>query len=395
MFKQLKIRFNIIYIISIALILGASLFVIYSSTYRSTVEEIDKRLEINKIETMGHGINNQQVIEGTQAPTEFEPIEDDTRFTDEIIVENNEANIDQIIIDTFGTDFTKLENNNIITNGEEYYAYNQLQHETKFIDVSKDINYLDTFKTNLVRTFILILIFAAIFGYFFINQLIRPVAENYERQKEFVADASHELKTPLAVLKSCLNLIAKGDSESEELIKYSQMEVDRLTSLTTNLLKLSETDAPSAEVIDISYQTNLILSGIEVQLFEKNIIFTSDVHDELNVNISSEEYSQLIHILIDNAVKYNDKRRKVKLSLHQNKMNAELIVSNTADPISRENLNKLFDRFYREDKSRNDRTKGFGLGLSIANHIVNKYDGSIEADYQNSRFKMVIKLPIK
>ncbi len=80
------------------------------------------------------------------------------------------------------------------------------------------------------------------------------------------------------------------------------MEVDRLTSLTTNLLKLSETDAPSAEVIDISYQTNLILSGIEVQLFEKNIIFKSDVHDELNVNISSEEYSQLIHLLIDNAV---------------------------------------------------------------------------------------------
>ncbi len=393
MFKQLKIRFNIIYIISIALILGASLFVIYSSTYRSTFNDINMRLELNKNDSRIPTVQNEMNNDG-QMSTKFEPIDNGDRFTDEIIVENSGNDIQTIINETLGSEYTQIESN-IITNGEEYYAYNQLKTETKFIDITKDINFLNEFRANLVRIFALILLFAAIFGYFFIKQLIKPIAENYERQKEFVADASHELKTPLAVLKSCLNLIAKGDSESDELIEYSQMEVDRLTNLTTNLLKLSENDTPSNKVIDVSYQTMLILSGVEVQLFEKKINFTSTIQENLKINITSEEYTQLIHILIDNALKYNDKRRKINLELRQNKSNIDLIVSNTADPIDKENINKLFDRFYREDKSRNKQTKGFGLGLSIANHIVVKYAGTIEASYQNSNFRIIIKFPIK
>lgn len=389
MFKQLKIRLNLIYLISIAIILGLSLTVIYTSTYRSTFESVGKRLDVKNIATTGVEDNEQRI------PVDrFEPLDTQGSFNDEIIVENNEQSLETIIEENIGSGY-EINDDNLITNGEEYYAYKQLETQTKLIDVSKEISFLMSFKANLIRIFFLIMSFAAIFGYFFIKQIIRPVAQSYDLQKQFVADASHELKTPLAVLKSCLSLIAKGDSESQELIEYSQMEVSRLSNLTSKLLKLSENPVPAKDIIDISHQTNLILSGVEVQLFEKQINFTSQVKDNLQVNITAEEYSQLIHILIDNACKYNDKRQKVKLELSEWRSEAHLIVSNTSDYVSEGDLEKLFERFYREDKSRNKETKGFGLGLSIASHIVNTYKGSIEATYDNSRFKIIIKLPIK
>ncbi len=389
MFKQLKIKLNIIYILSIALILGTSLLFIYTSTVDSTYSEINKRLEIN-------GKNNADGMPIDAPPNgEFTNVEEDNRFSDEIVVDNNDKTIEQLVEENIGEGYAIDTENQIVSNDDEYYAYNMLETETKFIAITKDINFLQAFRVNLIKIFALIMILASVFGYFFIKTIIKPVAENYELQKEFVADASHELKTPLAVLKSCLNLIAKGDDESQELIKYSQMEVDRLTNLTSNLLKLSENGKASDEVTDLSFQTDLILSGIEVQLFENQMKFNHNIAENIKVNISSEEYSQLIHILIDNATKYNDSRKKIDLKLQASKNNAYLTVSNTADPISEEDLSKLFERFYREDKSRNEKTKGFGLGLSIASHIVNKYHGTISCDYQNSRFIMKVKLPLK
>ncbi len=394
MFKKLSLKLNIIYIISIAIILGGSLFVIYKSTERDTYKDINQRLNAN-IRTKNEIDKYGDVIPEEEVPQEFDEPKEDNHFSDELIVENGDSTLAELIEENIGSNFDINVEKEFITDGDNYYAYNQIANETKFIEITKDVNFLDSFRSNLIRIFLLIITFAGIFGYFFIKQIIKPVADNYKRQQEFVADASHELKTPLAVLKSCLNLIGKGDADSAELIKYSQMEVDRLTSLTSNLLKLSENTAASNDIIDVSYQTNLTLSGIEVQLFEKQINFTSVIEDELKVNITAEEYSQLIHILIDNAVKYNDARKKIKLELHQSKNSVVLVVSNTSDPISEENLNKLFDRFYREDKSRNDQAKGFGLGLSIANHIVQKYNGTIDCTYANSRFQIFIKLPIK
>lgn len=393
MFKKLNIKLNIIYIISIGIILSGSLFVIYKSTEHDTYKNISQRLNAN-IHTQNDFNNFKNPPPNKESLQEFDNSKKDNYFNDELIVENKNLTLEELIKNNLGDDFKINYDKQIITNNHNYYAYKQIARETKFIDITRDINFLNSFRSNLIKIFSFIIIFSEIFGYFFIRQIIKPVAENYKRQQEFVADASHELKTPLAVLKSCLNLIEKNDDDSIELIKYSQIEINRLTNLTNNLLKLSENTIASNDVINVSYQTNLILSGIEVQLFEKQIDFTSIIEDNLKANITAEEYSQLIHILIDNALKYNDDRQQIKLELQHSKNNILLIVSNTSNPIKEDNFKKLFERFYREDKSRNSHTQGFGLGLSIANHIITKYNGSIDCTYENSYFKIFIKLPL-
>lgn len=393
MIKRLKKRLLLIYIVSIAFILGISLGILYINTKDHTLDEVNRRLDY-EIKTSTGEIIKAPRTKGDESFKEQTPT-DIPKFNDELIINNDDKSLKTIVLENFGSEYTINMSDHTITDGTNYYAFNKLEKQTKFLEITKDVNFIREFRFTLIKAYILIMIFICIFGYIFIKIVTKPVVETYNRQKEFVADASHELKTPLAVLKSCLKLIANNDEESDELIKYSQMEVDRLVKLTGNLLRLSEEDEPSNEVLDISYQTTLVLSGIEVQLFEKGIQFTSEIEDEIKVNISSEEYAQIVHILLDNATKYNDHRKKIKLSLKKNKNYAELQVVNTADYIKQEDLSKLFDRFYREDKSRNEKTKGFGLGLSIADHIVNKYRGNINVAYENGEFRIKVKLNLK
>lgn len=393
MIKRLKKRLLLIYIVSIAFILGISLGILYINTKDHTLDEVNRRLDY-EIKTSTGEIIKAPRTKGDESFKEQTPT-DIPKFNDELIINNDDKSLKTIVLENFGSEYTINMSDHTITDGTNYYAFNKLEKQTKFLEITKDANFIREFRFTLIKAYILIMIFICIFGYIFIKIVTKPVVETYNRQKEFVADASHELKTPLAVLKSCLKLIANNDEESDELIKYSQMEVDRLVKLTGNLLRLSEEDEPSNEVLDISYQTTLVLSGIEVQLFEKGIQFTSEIEDEIKVNISSEEYAQIVHILLDNATKYNDHRKKIKLSLKKNKNYAELQVVNTADYIKQEDLSKLFDRFYREDKSRNEKTKGFGLGLSIADHIVNKYRGNINVAYENGEFRIKVKLNLK
>lgn len=393
MIKRLKKRLLLIYIVSIAFILGLSLGVLYINTKDHTLDEVNRRLDYEIKTNSGEVIKAPRNM-GDETFKEQTPT-DIPKFNDELIINNDDKSLKVIVLENFGSDYTIDTNNHTITDGTNYYAYNKLEKQTKFLEITKDVNFISEFRLTLIKAYIVIMIFICIFGYIFIKIVTKPVVETYNRQKEFVADASHELKTPLAVLKSCLKLIANKDEESEELIAYSQMEVDRLVKLTGNLLRLSEEDEPSKEILDISYQTALILSGIEVQLFEKNIKFTSEIEDDIKVNISSEEYAQIVHILVDNAAKYNDHRKKIKLSLKKYKNNAELQVVNTANYIKQEDLSKLFERFYREDKSRNEKTKGFGLGLSIADHIVNKYRGNINVAYEKGEFIIKVKFNLK
>lgn len=383
MFRTFRNKVFAIYVLSISILLVGSLTFVYVRSYNEMEASITQRLSDDK----GHQERPNQ------PDVESEPLAVDKVNIDDArdITLAADADLEQQLANYLGTDFVIDYQSQLITSGSETYMYNQTAGVYKIVKVTYDLQYISNLKTTLIILGLVVVTLFSIIGFILINKLVEPIKQSYQIQNQFVSDASHELKTPLAIIKSCLQLIAKGDEDSANLIDYCQDETDRLIRLTSNLLQLSETDKPSYERINVSEVLELLISGIEVNLFERNIAFESSIAPEVFARVASDDINQLTHILIDNAVKYNDDRAKVLVKLEQSNRSLVLVVINSSDRISAENLEHLFDRFYRVESSRTE--KGFGLGLSLAQHLTNKYDGEIRAEYNSGYFSIIVKIP--
>ena len=223
---------------------------------------------------------------------------------------------------------------------------------------------------------------------------IRPVAENVQRQRQFVTDAGHELKTPLAIIQANAEALELTAGES----KYSRnirAQVARLTDLTRNLLTLARFDedgaAPSLTELDLS---SLAAEGVEsfrAPAEQKGLRLTADIAPNVTVLADREQMKQLLSILLDNAVKYCAPGGEIALALRREDR-ATLRLSNTVTDQSADPA-RLFDRFYRPDASRSRETGGYGIGLSAAQAIVRLHKGSLEAAYEGDRMVFTLRLP--
>lgn len=395
MFKQLKYKVFAIYFLSILIILVGSLTFVYARSVDEMESSIGQRLEGTKKEPEGKEHGSEAL--SNAIPSETPKLEEAENSIPDINVdeardltiaedENFMTKLNNYLGDSYAIDYDKQ----VITAGYDTYVYKEVDNAYKLVKVTYDLEYIDSLQTTLMIFGLLVVVIFSIVGYILITKLIEPIKESYETQNRFVSDASHELKTPLAIIKSCLDLIAKGDNE-EELVTYCQGETDRLIRLTNNLLQLSEHSVRDYELINLSKSIELLISGVEVGLFEKKIKLSSDIETDINARIANDDINQLLHILIDNGVKYNDDRRRLKVVLRKISKHIYLEVENTSNVVEEEQLEQLFDRFYRTDKSRSE--KGFGLGLSIAKHITEKYNGDIQASYGSGKFKVTIKFP--
>ncbi len=251
-----------------------------------------------------------------------------------------------------------------------------------FVDASREIMSFRSFLSasvlaglvGLTLVFILVLIFSGI--------AIKPVAESYEKQKRFITDASHEIKTPLAIINSANEVIEIENGESD-WTKSINNQVKRLSSLTQELVLLSRMDEESYKpkktdfnLSDVCLETAHSFDAV-AQTSEKtyNVSITPDVRFEGD----EENIRQLISLLLDNAMKYSDVHGSVTLSLNSSGKNKILTVENTVDEIKKGDLNVLFERFYRSDSSRSSETGGSGIGLSVAKAIVTAHGGKITA----------------
>ena len=219
------------------------------------------------------------------------------------------------------------------------------------------------------------------------NRIVRPIAESYEKQKRFITDAGHEIKTPLTVIAANVDLL-EADIGENECLSDIREETARLSSLTGDLVSLSrmeeaegailKTDFPISDLI--TEETNTFRAPITAQ--KKN--FSVQVSPNLTMNGSPGAIRQLISILLDNALKYSPEGGGIALSLTASKKELFLTVSNTTKEVMREEeLPRLFDRFYRTDTSRNSETGGHGIGLSIARAITDAHGGRISASVKN------------
>ncbi len=211
------------------------------------------------------------------------------------------------------------------------------------------------------------------------KRAIRPFVENVERQQQFIANASHEIKTPLAVLSANTDLLAMMGTEAK-FVDSNKRQIKRLNSLVEQMLILSRYDegeaAATKEEVDLVAVTKAIVEEILPVLNEKGlqVEFTGEAQTIVTTNKSA--MTELIRILLDNAMKYTVGEPVITVEAKRN----QLAIGNETEPMTKEQVSQIFDRFYRVDSSRNRTTGGSGLGLSIAQKIAETNDVQLTAE---------------
>lgn len=269
----------------------------------------------------------------------------------------------------------------------DVYRYGKFYNEQEkttliiFLDCSKE---LSNIYSSIIFSIILSLIGSfSVFILVVISSkfFLKPVYESYKKQKQFITDAGHEIKTPLAIIDANLELIEMENGKSEWTGSIKN-QVQRLASLTSDLITLSRIEENDKIIMDKFSFSDAVCDEIEPFIIpavthKKSLDYDVDA----NIEICGDEKSirRLINILLDNAVKYTPQNGSIFVELKRQDKNIVLTVKNEADNLKTGDMPYLFDRFYREDKSRNSDIKGYGIGLSVAKAIVDSHKGKITA----------------
>lgn len=216
---------------------------------------------------------------------------------------------------------------------------------------------------------------------FLANLMVKPVEEAFEKQKRFISDASHELKTPLAVISVNAEVL-EGDIGTNKYLSYIQSESTRMNTLVNNLLTLARLDASKTigafTVFDLSHAVESITLTFESTAFEEHKNYALKIAAGLSYRGDANKIKQVVAILIDNAIKHADDDGLVEITLKPVGDKIQLEVFNTGAGIPDDQQDKIFQRFYRYDESRSKATGSYGLGLAIAKSIIDEHQGKIK-----------------
>lgn len=216
------------------------------------------------------------------------------------------------------------------------------------------------------------------------RRTLRPIEEAHEAQSRFTSDASHELRTPLAVMKSEIQVALRDPaiepSEYRQLLESNLEEVDKLTQLSQSLLQLSRLEygtIDKTDRVDIHASIQRALKSLSIETAR----ISYDIPKQpIIIDGNKSILDDLFRILLDNAVKYSPQESLIRIQLSSNGRNCKISVANQGTPIPKNELNRVFDRFYRAERSRtSSQASGYGLGLSLAQKITNLHDGTISA----------------
>ncbi|MCR5508749.1 MAG: HAMP domain-containing histidine kinase [Lachnospiraceae bacterium] len=217
------------------------------------------------------------------------------------------------------------------------------------------------------------------------GRIVRPAEDAFKRQKEFIADASHELKTPLAVIMASADELRDdaAPGTNKQYIENIRYESDRMNRLITGLLDLSKLEESGADTSykeeDLSHileKTCLVFDGVA---FEHSVTIQTDIEKNLMFKCNKDDMEKMFSTILDNAVKHSHKDTAVRVSAHLIKTGIEIKITDTGDPIKDEDRDRIFERFYRADRSRDRSNNRYGLGLAIAKRIALNHNGDIKA----------------
>lgn len=242
------------------------------------------------------------------------------------------------------------------------------------------------------------IVFLVIF--FLSGRIIRPIAQSYEKQKRFITDAGHEIKTPLTIINANVDVLEMELGEGNECLTDIQSQTRRLTALTNDLVllarmeedenNLQKIDFPVSEVVE----ETVMSFRIPAQTQEKTL--ACRIQPNLSMKGDAKAIRQMVSLLMDNALKYSPQGGVICFDMCASGRSINLSVKNsTREPVDRESLSHVFDRFYRADASRNSETGGHGIGLSVVKAIVSAHGGKVQAvSPEENVFQINITLPV-
>ncbi len=357
----------------------------------------------------------------------YRPEPPESKEFDDFVPENKDKEIDNMMIMDYEVYTIKLHNGEIdkiifhsennsnfdidsiankITNEKEKivignlynnkYAYNYKKNMIVIINM-KDIN--NRLVMTLVKSIIVLVGLEIIIYYVsksLTKRITKPAQEAFDKQKDFIADASHELKTPLAVIMASSDEL-KSDKKNVKYIENIKHESDRMNTLIKSLLDLSKLENgvsissyKDEDISKIVERTSLVFEAIA---YEQKVSIETNIQEGIMFKCSKDEIERLISILIDNAIKHSYEDSSILVNLNKDKNNIVIEVINTGEPIKIGDEEKIFERFYRADKSRNRDANRYGLGLAIAKNIVTNHKGTIKASSKDKKttFKIIFK----
>ena len=397
MFIKLRNQFLIISMVTTFVVL----FIAFSSIYLITCQKLksDIRAELQKVYHFYQkpAQNKKWFQEDTSA---LQADRQGHSFSLEIKADSKWNIIETRSKFDFNNEFFQHITNEVASRGvtrgsldfnDSQWAYVVYKKDSNHFIYSLDVTNQLRIMNNLIYSFILVgfIILVIIFftNRFFANRYIAPVKEAFMKQKQFIEDASHELKTPLAIISTNTDVLLDNNedtiSNQSRWIHHIQEETTRMKELTNNLLYLTEIDHTRTQMLyvpfNLSETVESVILTMEPIIFEKNISLHYEIEPNLNIQGNEEQIKQVIMILLDNAIKYTHPIGSLVLRLQKQHSDIVLSVQNTGDGIPSEHLDKIFDRFYRTDSSRSRKLGGYGLGLAIAKSIIEQHKGKIYA----------------
>ncbi|MDR2605733.1 MAG: HAMP domain-containing histidine kinase [Oscillospiraceae bacterium] len=270
-----------------------------------------------------------------------------------------------------------------------------------FLDITNEDGMLKNLLGTLLAVGCGVLVILTWVSFRHADKAVRPIEDSYNKQRQFVSDASHELKTPLAVIGANVDAIAASGDETvrsqAEWLEYIRVELKRIGRLADDLLYLAKSEnVENGEnsAFDLSAVCETASASMEAVLYDSGKFLETDIAPGVSVTANPDKIAQVLYILLDNAGKYTPNNGRISLTLNRVGEYAVIRVENTGSGIAKSDLPRIFDRFYRTDASRSSETGGSGLGLSIAKSIVESIGGEISAESSDGVTAFTVRVKV-
>ena len=250
-------------------------------------------------------------------------------------------------------------------------------------DKSAEIDMLKKLTRITVIVGLISVIVLSAVAFYLSGLIVKPIQETFDKQKQFISDASHELKTPLTVISANADVL-EGEIGDNKWLNYIQDQADRMNVLVNDLLSLTRLENSNTQFIQTEFDLSRAIVNtalpFECKAFETNKNFVLNIEDDIKITGSEQHIKQMAAIFIDNALKYSKDGGTVRVSLTKENDKTVFYVYNTGSGVKEEDKDKIFERFYRSDESRNRATGGYGLGLAIAKSIIDKHKFKVNVE---------------
>lgn len=408
MIRRLRIGFIALSMSTLFILLALIILAVNLLNYRTVIQESDMVLSVLS-QNKGAFPEHDKKHPDKHLPPNMSPETPyESRFFSVLLSESGE------ILSTETNKITVIDAREAISYGTEAFESQKTKGfigEYRYIKTTEGntvrITFLDCGrKLHSFRTFLSMSLLISLCGFLLVfiiftfcaGRIIRPISESYEKQKRFITDAGHELKTPLTIINANVDVLEMEFGENE-CLQDIQHQTRRLVAMTNELVLLSRMEEPRNNLSKIEFSVSETVAEAAIpfrilaQQQEKH--FICELQPGLTMRGDQNAILQLVSILMDNAIKYSPTGGTVSIQLSKHGRMLHLVVCNSASyTITKEILSHVFDRFYRTDPSRNSESGGYGIGLSIAQAIVNAHDGKIQATTPDEQsFQISVVLP--